>query len=61
MERTSCTAISPRQGPSMCSNAWPRAEEGFDTWQEGYEHTTDLLTVREAMEAEDEAMAMAMQ
>ena len=42
-------------------NAWPRAEEGFDTWQEGYEHATDLLIVREAMEAEDEAMAMAMQ
>ena len=38
-------------------NCWPRAEEGFETWHKASEHATDLLTVRDAMEATDEAVA----
>ena len=40
--------------------AWSRAEEGFDTYHDAAEHATDLLTVRDALETSDAAIATRM-
>ena len=40
--------------------AWLRAEVGFSTYHGAAEHATDLLTVRDALEASDEAVAARM-
>jgi len=41
----------------VIANCWKWAEEGHDTLTEAAKNATDLLTVREAMEARDEQVA----
>ena len=41
----------------VIANCWKWAEEGYDTLTEAAKNATDLLTVREAMEARDEQVA----
>ena len=41
----------------VVASCWALAEEGFDTLTGAAKNATDLVTVREAMEANDEELA----